>query len=284
MNQFFTEFSIAPKTRQIRGIAGENAYLLEGETSALLIDSLLGIGNLREFCRDLTGLPVHLALTHGHLDHAGGSFDFGECFIHPEDIAALYQGTSIENRKGFVSVHAAGLAFVPEDKDYAVPVPLRTYPVYGGDVFDLGGRRVEVIGVPGHTRGTVVLLDRENRILFSGDACNTNTLLNLEGSTSIEEYQNSLRALKKYQDAFGCLWGGHGAKPLPVKVIDEALELCGKILNGTDAAWEGGFREAPYYYALPRENQGEFSANIAYRKDWLHSAPHKRQPPLEKTA
>ena len=40
-------------------------YLLEGEREALLIDTGNGTIPLEEICRELTGLPVTVALTHG---------------------------------------------------------------------------------------------------------------------------------------------------------------------------------------------------------------------------
>jgi glyoxylase-like metal-dependent hydrolase (beta-lactamase superfamily II) len=58
---------------------------------ALLIDSLIGAGNLRAFCRELTDLPITLVNTHGHVDHTGGNFDFDECYIHPNDISLMYE-------------------------------------------------------------------------------------------------------------------------------------------------------------------------------------------------
>ena len=41
--------------------------------------------------------------------------------------------------------------------------------VADGDVLELGGRRLEVIGTPGHTGGHICLVDRDARLLFTGD-------------------------------------------------------------------------------------------------------------------
>jgi glyoxylase-like metal-dependent hydrolase (beta-lactamase superfamily II) len=278
--KFFTTRRIADRTIKIRGLGFENAYLLEGDTQALLIDTLAGAGNLRAYCRELTDLNLQIILTHGHPDHSGGSFDFGACFVHPEDIRILYDSASVQMRREFIEHFNRHASFL-QWSDFTPPCALRTYPVYDGDSFDLGGRLIEVIGVPGHTHGSVVLLDREQRILFSGDACDTNTLLYLDGSTSIAEYKQSLLRLKERQGEFDHLWGGHGGKPLPPLVIDEALMLCDKIFDGSDAAEETGVsNETPYYYARNRKGDDGLIANIAYRRDWLYQAPHNRTKPI----
>jgi glyoxylase-like metal-dependent hydrolase (beta-lactamase superfamily II) len=275
-SKFFTTRRIADRTIKIRGPGFENAYLLEGDTQALLIDTLTGAGNLRAYCRELTDLNVQVVLTHGHMDHCGGCFDFGACFVHPEDVRIIYGSASIQRRREFIEHFNRHASFLKRS-DFTPPCALRTYPVYDGDIFDLGGRLIEVIGVPGHTHGSVVLLDHERRILYSGDACNTNTLLYLEGSTSITEYKQGLLHLKERQGEFDYLWGGHGGEPLPPQVIDEALMLCDKILDRSDAAEEAGVRDdTPYYYARNRKGDDDLIANIAYRKDWLYQAPHNR--------
>ncbi|GHT55112.1 hypothetical protein FACS1894109_01020 [Spirochaetia bacterium] len=283
-SKFFTAVNIADHTWQIHGVSIDEAYLLEGGDSALLIDSLTGAGNLRSFCRELTDKPIHVALTHGHSDHAGGCYDFGECFIHPEDIRMLYQGGKVERRKGFV----AGFGGAPflQDTDFTPPAPLRTFPIYNGSVFDLGGRRVQAVGVPGHTRGSLIFIDFNTRIAFLGDAVNTNTLLHLDDSTGIPEYQAGLlhfkeRLAQEKSAPIETFWSGHGKKPLPLCIVDEALDLCGKILAGTDDAEEVTNRgPKPVYYARRHDTCTEFSANIGYYKEWIQKAPIPLQPPL----
>jgi glyoxylase-like metal-dependent hydrolase (beta-lactamase superfamily II) len=277
-SKFFTSKEIAPKTTAIGGLGNELCYLLEGEERALLIDALTGAGNLRAFCRELTDLPITLVNTHGHLDHAGGNFDFGECFIHSDDIPLVYE-IETAARMGFVAnmMKATGRAVLLTENDFTGSRPIKTLPVTGGHVFDLGGRKIEVIAVPGHTRGTIVLLDRDSRILFSGDACNVNTLLFLPHSTSIEEYRESLFHFKAFQPYFDGMWGGHGLWEVPKLIIDEAIELCDEILAGTDDAQPSEFLGRPCFYGKKKDQSlkrldGKL-ANIAYSKDKIRKTP-----------
>ncbi|MDR1867184.1 MAG: MBL fold metallo-hydrolase [Treponema sp.] len=273
-SKFFSTKEIAPHTTAIIGLGNELCYLVEGKTKALLIDTLIGVGNLRSFCRELTDLPINLVNTHGHVDHTGGNFDFDECYIHPHDIPLIYEPESL--RIGYVknAIKKSGKDIVILESDFTVAVPMKTLPVYDGFVFDLGERTIEVIAVPGHTAGTIVLLDRGTRIVFSGDACNVNTLLFLPHATSIETYSESLIHLKKFQPFFDYMWGGHSLRAVPKSIIDEALELCGDIIAGTDDAVESEYLGRPCLYG--KKKDADFRrldgkmANIAYSKDKIH--------------
>ena len=57
---------------------------------------------MKAFVRECTDLPVTLVLTHGHVDHAGASFEYGECYVNPADVALLYEHGDIDKRYGFV--------------------------------------------------------------------------------------------------------------------------------------------------------------------------------------
>jgi glyoxylase-like metal-dependent hydrolase (beta-lactamase superfamily II) len=270
-SKFFTAREIAPHTTAVIGLGNELCYLVEGNTRALLIDALIGAGNLRAFCRELTDLPITLVNTHGHVDHTGGNFDFDECYIHPNDIALMYEKEEL--RAGYVKngIKKSGKHLVLLENDFTAAKPMKTFPVYDGFVFDLGERTIEVITVPGHTAGTIVLLDRHNGLVFSGDACNVNTLLFLPHSTSIDIYRESLVHFKQFQPYFEVMWGGHGLWAVPKVIIDEAIELCDEILAGTDDAVEGSHLGRPCFYGKKKDENfkrldGKI-ANIAYSKD-----------------
>lgn len=240
-NKFFTAIRVDRQITQISGLAGEKCYLVEGKDRTLLIDGLTGIGSLRAFVRELTEKPVAMVVTHGHLDHTGAAWEYEEAFIHPDDIALLYTDmhSAAARRLDFACLFTRfgiPLRTAPTPEDVIPACPVKTYPVYDGDVFDLGETALEVIHVPGHTFGSIMLLDRKKRLIFGGDGLNANTLLNLPGSASIEEYHRSLQHLKQYEKDFDVFWNGHDAQAVPKSIVDDGLLLCRKILDRTDAA------------------------------------------------
>lgn len=266
-NKLFSAELIAPRTWRITNCFDSHArmmtysYLLEGDKRAMLIDTMFGYGNIREFCRELTDRPVFLVNTHYHGDHAGGNLDFDECWIHEADIPYLMSmiETAQSDPEAFQKTRFAQMkaAALPEYRDsilptdFSLPHPITVHPVHDGDVLELGGRPVQVIHVGGHTAGEIVLLDRETRICFTGDACNSNTLLNLPGSLSVEEYLDALYHFKTFQSEFDHCHGGH--EDPDSSIVDEGIELCRRVLDGTDEHWESvGMRGDKCYYGMER--------------------------------
>lgn len=275
---YFTSKTVLPGTTLIVGMGMENCYLLEGAQGALLIDTLSGIGDLPAYCRELTDLPIAVVNTHGHFDHAGGDFDFGAAYIHPDDVELLYAHATVENRIEYIRMQQG---FLPHGRavsaeDFTPPRPVATYPIYDGDTFDPGGRTLEVIGVPGHTAGTIVLLDRANRALFAGDACNCNTIVcGPAASATVEDYLDGLLHLQAFRPAFDVLYNGHGALPVDASIVEEAIELCREILAGNDDAFPGSFMGFSVFYGKekldnPLRRVDGKTANIAYTKDSIH--------------
>ena len=74
---YYKAEEIAEKSWMIQNAHTESSYalcyLVEGDDYALLIDSILGMGNLKAFCETLTDKPIRLVNTHSHSDHVGGN-------------------------------------------------------------------------------------------------------------------------------------------------------------------------------------------------------------------
>lgn len=153
---------------------GVDMYLLEGSERALLIDAGESKADLAGCIEKLTDKPVDLVITHGHGDHAGGADQFPRVYMSHKDLDILNSIFHLNLSKSNIQ------------------------DLQGGEVFDLGGCRIEVIALPGHTPGTVVLLDRERQLLFTSDALGSGTLwMQLPHSTPIEAYVNELRKLEQ---------------------------------------------------------------------------------------
>ena len=260
-SKFFKAFKINDHVTRIEGFAmHENCYLVEGEERALLIDGLLGVGRIRQFVRELTDKPVNLVLTHGHIDHSGAAWEYPEVYLHPDDIALMYARGGVPKRfeKGNQKDPSVTLEDVPE------VVPTRTYPVVEGDIFDLGGRQLEVVEIAGHSKGSIGLLDRDDRILYLGDgclACEPVRLNFVNSSTTVEEYRDSLVHMTEYLDAFDVIWSGHDHDAVDKSVITRTLEAANLVLEGKDDAVNGMCMGAPVIFAW---EEGTRLPNIIY--------------------
>ena len=235
-------------------------YLVEGRDYALLIDSILGMGNLKDFCRTLTEKPVILVNTHAHSDHFGGNFFFDMCYMHHRDIG-FFQDCVGEVTKRRIAEMAKGMALeqyrdlIEPDGNFTDWHAMKVCPLWDGDVFDLGDRCIEVVEAGGHTAGSIVLIDPATRIAYSGDACNGNTLLEFENSLPIVSYMKALLRLKEHQKEFDRMYGGH--EIFDASIVDEAIETVGRVIAGTDDHVETtGLMGYPVCYAARKVKDG----------------------------
>ncbi len=103
-----------------------------------------------------------------------------------------------------------------------------------GHTFELGGRSLQAIQVPGHTKGSLCFLDRAHRLLLSGDAILDGAIwLQLGESTPLGEFLAGLRRLQGYAGEFDQLLPAHGASPLPGSVLGDLIRGIEAILAGT---------------------------------------------------
>ena len=209
-------------------------YLVEGKEKAALIDAGNGVGHLKQFVETITDKPVLVLLTHGHQDHAGGIFDFedDQVYVHPADMElATGAANNFETRLDYLKLMNGGVC--PCGEEEVLPYrEMKIRVLNEGDCFDLGGKTLEVIGAAGHTQGSVVFLDREDRILFSSDSANLSTFLQLDCSTTVETYLESLKRIAKYQGEYDLFVIAHGTTVVSKQVIPNLMELCEEILEG----------------------------------------------------
>ena len=149
-------------------------YLVIGSEKACVIDTMNGYNDLYRAVRKITDKPVTVVNTHGHPDHIFGNMYFEEAYIHPAD-AELAR--SFTEHQGFVDFC--------RERGWTMP-PFRD--ILPGDVISLGDRTLEVFALPGHTAGGILLLLREDRILFTGDSVNHHLWMQLDGCLPLHEY------------------------------------------------------------------------------------------------
>jgi len=176
------------------------SFLIFGSEKALLFDTGMGVENIKNVVDSLTGLPLVVVNSHTHFDHVGGNrlFDFVHVLDVPEAVARSEKGYALPEDDENLDP-AAFLVPVGKWENFFGGAPVQ--PVPDGHVFDLGGRLLTVEAVPGHAIDSLVLVDRENKLLFCGDTVYPGPLYaHLDGSAPLI-YRDTMRRLaEKYSD------------------------------------------------------------------------------------
>lgn len=184
---------------------GVRFFLLEGTEKALLIDSGMQVRNAREIAEGLTALPLSLLVTHGDRDHVGSNEEFPVFYMHPAEASNYY------NTQGKTG---------------------KFIPVWDGEILDLGGRLLEIIALPGHTPGSIAILDRNARILIGGDPVQDGQIFMFGVQREMHAYIHSLARLEGYKDTFDWIYPSHGSFPVSPDLIPALREAAEKILRG----------------------------------------------------
>lgn len=203
--------------------------LFVGTQYALLFDTGWGMGPLYETVRQITDKPLIVVNSHGHVDHVCGNHQFkGEILIHSNDIelAKMHGGSTM---RSFVTMKAPnGMGWDGFCREEYVKEPDVTYvPIAEGHVFDLGGIRLEVVELPGHTTGSIGLLCRQKQSVWAGDAINGCLLLNGPEAAPLERYIATLK--KALGIDFEKMYISHQGQPLSRDDISGYLTLACRV-------------------------------------------------------
>jgi hydroxyacylglutathione hydrolase len=221
---FHTVEKIAEDTYRINEKDLVNAYLLVGEKQALLIDSGDGLGEIRKVAESVTDKPIILALTHGHCDHAGGRNWFKSYYICEKDTAPIYK---------FLSSKLACNALLkghPEWKLSKKPYHAKAIKIKDGYVFDLGGRQIKTINVPGHTKGSMIFLDDKEKLMVTGDDANISMWLQLPGCVTLTEWKPGAEKILSLIPSY-TPWYGHGDGRQTAEQVTKTLSLADELLK-----------------------------------------------------
>ncbi len=206
-----------------------NIFLLIGAERALLIDSGYGLLDLPSLIREITSQPVILVNTHGHLDHANGSWQFEETYLRSEDLELYHSHCTPEFLHRSFQAHSERLSAIIA----ASPAHMRLLDSIRE--IDLGGRRIGVLHVPGHTKGSVFLIDEKNHAAFTGDNLCKAIWLSLPESVSVAAYRDVLGKLlpQLRQKKIRWNYSAHiDGKTCIQRDIKKFIDCCGTILAG----------------------------------------------------
>lgn len=184
---------------------GVRFFLLAGQERALLIDTGMTAPDARQIAESLTALPLSLLNTHSDRDHISGNGAFSSLYMHPAEEAH------------YRSLGGTGTVV----------------PVRDGDELDLGDRPLRIIHLPGHTPGSVAVLDVKARVLISGDPIQEDGRIFMFGAhRSMGDYVDSLTRLDRRRADFDEIWPSHAAIPISPRRIGDLIEGAKRIMAG----------------------------------------------------
>jgi hydroxyacylglutathione hydrolase len=220
-------------------------YLITGDSRSLLIDSGWGVGvRIKDVVERLTGYPgkpVEIAITHEHFDHVSGNWDGATVYMTREAKEAL-------TKEG--------------QKKYTINV------VKDGDIIDLGNRPIEIIKIPSHAPGSMALLDRKGRKIYTGDELDTTQVMMFSANDPLEILTPRLQAhkanMQKLLDRikeFDYIMPGHNGAPASPQYIRDFMELADDITLRREVYFAPGLNHSiieaqPFSAGLKRAEHG----------------------------
>lgn len=212
---------VLPGVRMIRDSENDKMFLIHGTQKAVLIDSGMGTGALKDYVTQYAaGLPIEVIFTHNHGDHVGQADQFIKDsveYIGEADRPSVAQRLV---RGGF---------------DQAV-VNRNLKVAKDGDRIDIGGRQLLIVAAPGHTPGSIVIFDEQNGTLFSGDAFGSNNptvpdALWMQSGPPLDNYLSSVRVARaKFRGKVKAVLTGHNDVPLMGERYLDNLEAAAQSL------------------------------------------------------
>lgn len=191
-------------------------FLLEGTEKALLIDTGMTTVNAREIAESITSLPLELINTHADPDHIGGNRGFNKFYMNPDEEENFrFHG----NSSGTI---------IPVNENF---------------IIDLGDRPLKIIEIPGHTPGSIGILDIKNRILIGGDSVQNGDIFMFGPMRNIDKYVSSMKHLLEFENEFDTIYPSHGTFPVQKdligKLIEGAQNIISKKANGNQIEMHG---------------------------------------------
>jgi glyoxylase-like metal-dependent hydrolase (beta-lactamase superfamily II) len=223
------------------------SYLIQGTRKSVLFDTGMGISDISKVVSKLTDNELMVVNSHTHFDHIGDDWRFDEIHVFDDDQAVeiLKKGHDHEmvlfdsEPKKFIKPPPRGF----DPKNYMIrPVAEKKIRLLqDGEQIDLGNRKLEVLHTPGHTGDSIMLLDLENRALFTGDTFYPDLLFAFFrddwGHSDLRVYENTMTELAGRTSDLDYLYPAHTQPLVEASVLVDVAKAF-KAVNRNEAAYE----------------------------------------------
>ena len=198
-----------------------HCYVLNGKKRSLLIDTGLGVANIREQVRRLTDKPVTVVTTHVHYDHFGGHKYFNDFYVHEAETEWINGGfpLTLEQVRNFLTEEPCDF---PKDFDvdnYYLFEGVPTRVLKDNDTIELGERTIQVLHTPGHSPGHICFYEKDKGYLYTGDLIYIGELFAFFPSTDPIAYMNSIKKLLPL--SVTKILPAHHDLNIPVSIIED---------------------------------------------------------------
>jgi len=219
------------------------SYLVLGGERAALIDTGNGIGDIKAVAEGLTDLPVMVLNTHTHGDHVGGNHMFDEVAVLDTQFSRerAARGQTKEQMGHYLDgdmVWKQLPSYFDPEKWSIRPFNVKRW-LLDGDRVELGGRALEVIHTPGHSPDSVCILDRANRLFWTGDTFYPAPIYVYSPTTSLDQFIGSFRKMTDLMPSYDWVMPSHNEPRMEKHLVRECYEAAMRIKSG----YEGHGRE-----------------------------------------
>ena len=260
--EYFKVNEVSDRVYRINDPFGSICTLVTGSRQAILVDTGIGFGNIARAVENFTDLPVIAVNTHEHLDHSMGGRFFDRVFMDRRCKEYIPVRNADRYRQIVLDLYMPRgpvPGFSPEEYysyDYS-----NVCWTEGGEVFDLGEIRAELIPLPSHTPGSIGVLFSELGLLLTGDSIAPLTSLTFEESLSVAEHAELLEKIKQYP--FETMLCAHSEKVMERSFLDVFIRFAGDLESAESYRYRDSiYREIKARTYIYHDFSGETAAFI----------------------
>ena len=208
-----------------------HCYLLCGTKKAILIDTGLGVANIKKVVDSLTSLPVTAITTHIHWDHIGGHKYFDTIAVHEAEKDWL-------SGRFPIPLQVVKRNLMRKPCDFPSDFKIEKYQIFQGvpqiilhdkDCIDLGNRKLIVLHTPGHSPGHCCFYEPEREYLYSGDLIYKGCLDAFYPTTDPQLFFQSIRKLQSLE--IQRILPAHHQLAIPVDIISRIEKAFCQLTN-----------------------------------------------------